>query len=148
MTVDVRDRRQRDYPLLRAIPFRWADIDTYGHVNNVVNYALMDTLVNGWLGEQTGADIRTGLSGFAVVVETSCRYFREMQFTMTPVLGLRLEGASRSSVRYEIGFFIDDAAPAAVGRFVQVYIDPESRRPVDIPEPVRRALHLLDTDPS
>ena len=144
MTVDPRDRRQPDYPVLRPISLRWADIDTYGHVNNAVNYVLMDTLVNGWLGQQTGVDIRTDLSGFAVVVETSCRYFREMQFSMTPMLGLRLEGASRSSVRYEIGFFIDDAAPAAVGRFVHVYIDPQSRRPVEIPELIRRALQLLE----
>jgi len=144
VTIDPRDRRQPDYPVLREIPLRWADIDTYGHVNNAVNYVLMDTLVNGWLGEQTGVDIRTDLSGFAVVVETSCRYFREMQFSVTPKLGLRLEGAARSSVRYEIAFFIDDSAPAAVGRFVHVYIDPQSRRPVDIPERIRRALELLE----
>jgi acyl-CoA thioester hydrolase len=119
---------------------RWADIDTYGHVNNAVNYLLMDTLINGWLGEQTGVDIRSDLPGFAVVVETGCVFFREMHFSSPLVLGLRLEKVSRSSVQYEVGFFIDGDEPAAVGRFVHVYIDPDSRRPVPVPAAVRDVL--------
>jgi acyl-CoA thioester hydrolase len=125
-------------------------VDTYGHVNNVVHYALMDTLVNGWMSEQVGVDIRTGLSGFGVVVETGCRYFRELHFGRTPVLGLRVEQTSRSSVIYEVGFFVDGAAadegPAAVGRFVHVYVGHDTRRPVEVPDQVRGALRPLQAD--
>jgi acyl-CoA thioester hydrolase len=127
------------------MPLRWADIDTYGHVNNAVNYLLMDTLINGWLGDQTGVDIRNELPGFAVVVETGCVFFREMHFDSPLVLGLRLERVSTSSVQYEVGFFIDDHGPAAVGRFVHVYIDPDSRRPVPVPDVVRTVLQSIET---
>lgn len=143
MSDDARDQRTSDYPLLREIPIRWGDVDTYGHVNNVVNYALMDTLINGWMGEVTGVDIRSDLSGFGVVVETSCRYFREMQFSPAPTLGLRAVKVSNSSVVYEVGFFIDDGGPAAVGRFVHVYVDHENRRPTPIPDAVRTALAAI-----
>lgn len=127
------------------MPLRWSDIDTYGHINNAVHYELMDTVVNGWLGEVTGADIRTG-SAIGLVVETGCRYFRELHFPGPIDLGLRLERAGSSSVQYEVGFFIDDAEPAAVARFVHVYVDPSSRRPAAIPTDVRAALVALEVD--
>ncbi|MFD2421726.1 acyl-CoA thioesterase [Amycolatopsis pigmentata] len=139
----LRERRKSDYPVLRPAPLRWSDVDTYGHVNNAVHYLLMDTVINGWVGEAVGVDIRTELSGFAVVAETGCRYFREIHFTATPELGIRLEGTGRSSVRYEVGFFIDDEGPAAVGRFVHVYVDHVTRRPTGIPAEVGKALEAL-----
>jgi acyl-CoA thioester hydrolase len=47
----------------------------------------------------------------------------------------------RSSVRYEIGLFADDAPlSAAVGSFVHVYVDRASRRPVPVPDTLRAAL--------
>lgn len=89
-TGQMRERRRSDYPVLRTTPLRWADVDTYGHVNNAVHYLLMDTAINGWLGEAVGVDIRSELSGFAVVAETGCRYLREIHFPATPELGIRL----------------------------------------------------------
>jgi hypothetical protein len=45
---------------------------------------------------------------------------------------------------YRIGLFRnDEAAPAALGRFVHVYVDAVSRRPVPVPESIRRALGRL-----
>ena len=134
--------RKSDYPVLRAVSLRWADVDTYGHVNNAVHYALMDTAINGWLVEATGTDIRT-LTGFGVVAETSCRYLREIHFPAEVIVGIRLERVGHSSVRYEVGFFVDDQGPAAVARFVHVYVDHRSRQPVDIPPQVRVVLDEL-----
>ena len=71
-TRDARDLRRGDFAVLRDIPTRWADVDFYGHVNNVVHYSLFDTAVNGWLIEASGVDIRR-LDAIGLVVETSCR---------------------------------------------------------------------------
>jgi acyl-CoA thioester hydrolase len=57
---------------------------------------------------------------------------------------MRVTRIGRSSVEYAIGLFAaqdDDAA--AAGRFVHVWVDRASRRPVAIPEPVRAALARL-----
>jgi acyl-CoA thioester hydrolase len=40
-------------------------------------------------------------------------------------------------------FANEDRAPAAIGRFVHVYVDRETRRPVPVPVPLRRAVSLL-----
>ena len=136
---DPRARRPSDYPVLREVQLRWGDIDMYGHVNNAVYYMLMDTAINSWLVQTTGVDPRE-LTALGVVVETQCQYFKEIHFQASPRIGIRLAAAGRSSVRYDVAFFLDDDSPCAVARFVHVYIDPVSRRPVDIPQPVRDAL--------
>ena len=64
-------------------------------------------------------------------------------------VGVRVAKLGNSSVRYEIGIFREgDAAPAATGHFVHVYVDRETRRPVTIPDPVREVLSglVLDAD--
>ena len=87
--------------MLRTLPTRWSDDDTYGHLNNVVHYSLFDTAVNGWLIEACGVDIRS-LPAVGLVVETSCRYFAELRFPEVVTAGLALERLGTSSVVYRL----------------------------------------------
>jgi acyl-CoA thioester hydrolase len=132
-----------DFPVLWPVTTRWADNDAYGHVNNVVYYAYFDTAVNGWLMTATGTDTR-GLPAIGVVAETSCRFLAPLSFPDPLVTGLALERLGRTSVAYRLAVFGGDAdAPAAVGRFVHVYVDAVTRSPVPVPDVVRTALALL-----
>jgi acyl-CoA thioester hydrolase len=142
---DPRALRRSDFPVLRAQQTRWSDDDVYGHVNNVVHYLMFDTLVNGWLIEASGTDIRR-LSAVGLVVETSCRYFAELRFPETVTGGLALERLGSSSVVYRLALFGEQAeTPAAVGRFVHVYVDSTTRRPVPVPAAIRAALERLQS---
>ena len=133
-----------EFPVLRSITTRWMDNDHYGHVNNVVYYSYFDTAVNGYLIEASGTDIRD-LPTIGIVAETSCRFLRELSFPETVHAGLALERLGNSSVVYRIGLFRDeDQEPAALGRFVHVYVDAATRRPVPVPESIRAALAALD----
>lgn len=140
--TDPRALRPADFPVLRLLPTRWSDDDTYGHVNNAVHYLMFDTAVNGWLMEATGTDIRA-LPAIGLVVETSCRYFAELSFPQVVTAGIALERLGTSSVVYRLALFGADDAPAATGRFVHVYVDRDTRRPVPVPETVRGALASL-----
>jgi len=135
--------RRADFPVLRAITTRWHDNDHYGHVNNVVYYAFFDTAVNGYLIEASGTDIRS-LPAIGIVAETSCRFMRELSFPDTVYAGLALEKLGNTSVIYRIGLFRnEEAEPAAIGRFVHVYVDAKTRRPVPVPAQIRAALTAL-----
>jgi acyl-CoA thioester hydrolase len=135
--------RRDEFRVLRTITTRWMDNDQYGHVNNVVYYSYFDTAVNGYLIEASGCDVRR-LPAIGIVAETSCRFLRELSFPETVHAGLALEKLGKSSVVYRIGLFrADESEPAALGRFVHVYVDKETRRPVSIPSPVREALEAL-----
>ena len=135
--------RRSEFAVLRTITTRWMDNDHYGHVNNVVYYSYFDTAVNGFLIEAAGCDIR-GLPAIGIVAETGCRFLKELSFPDTVHAGLALEKLGNSSVVYRIGLFRnDDAEPAALGRFVHVYVDSVTRRPVPVPAEIRKALDRL-----
>jgi acyl-CoA thioester hydrolase len=119
---------------------RWADNDAYGHMNNVVYYALFDTVVNEFLVSHGLLDIDAS-PAVGLVVENGCRFFSSLAFPDRVDAGLRVAGMGRSSVRYEIGLFRAGAdAPAAEGHFVHVYVDRATRRPVAIPDQTRALL--------
>ncbi|WP_244644410.1 acyl-CoA thioesterase [Azorhizobium oxalatiphilum] len=126
-----------------TITTRWADMDIYGHVNNVVYYSYFDTVVNEYLMRRGVLDPeRSPVIG--LVVETRCSYFRSLTFPQSVEAGLRVARLGGSSVRYEIGLFGDgEATAAAQGHFVHVYVDRETRRPVPLPEPLRAVLAPL-----
>ena len=135
--------RRDGYRHFHRITTRWMDNDAYGHVNNVVYYSWFDTVVNEYLIRQQVLDVGAG-EVIGLVVETQCRYFSELAFPQPVDLGLRVGRLGRSSVRYEIGVFADGAADAsAQGHFVHVYIDRATRRPTDLPAPLRAALERI-----
>jgi acyl-CoA thioester hydrolase len=137
---DAGPTKRGDFPVLRRITTRWADNDVYGHVNNVVYYEYFDTAVNGWLMEATGSDIRV-MPAIGIVAETSCKFLEPLSFPDPVTAGVSLERLGRSSIIYRIGLFRgDDEAPAALGRFVHVYVDATSRSPVEIPAVIRTAV--------
>jgi acyl-CoA thioester hydrolase len=142
MDADPKNLRRGDFPVLRTIATRWADDDTYGHVNNVVHYEMFDTAVNGWLIEAAGVDIRT-LPAIGLVVETSCQYFAELRFPEPVTAGIALERLGDSSVVYRLALFGAGDEPAAAGRFVHVYVDRVDRRPVTVPPEIRSTLRAL-----
>jgi len=79
---------------------RWQGISSTGRYL----YAMFDTAVNGWLMEATGADIRQ-LPAIGMVVETSCRFLRQLSFPESVEVGIALERQGRSSVIYRLGIF-------------------------------------------
>ena len=132
-----------DFPVRRPMPTRWADDDAYGHANNVVYYAWFDTTVNGWLMQATATDVRR-LPAIGVVAETSCRYLAPVGFPDQLEIGLGVERLGRRSVTYRLAVFrAGEELPAAIGRFVHVYVDAVTRRPVPVPEVIRAAVASL-----
>ena len=131
------------YKAFRTITTRWMDNDAYGHVNNVVYYSWFDTVVNAHLIEQGALDIQQGET-IGLVVETQCNYFAPVEFPQTVEAGLRVAKVGSSSVRYEVGLFLQgEPLTAAKGHFIHVYVDRASRRPTDLPQRLKRVLEAL-----
>ena len=135
--------RRTDFKVLRSIATRWMDNDHYGHVNNVAYYSFFDTAVNGFLIEASGTDVRD-LPAIGIVAESSCRFLSAISFPDTLQAGLGIEKMGASSVIYSIALFRgEDDQPCAIGRFVHVYVDRHTRRPVAIPEIIREVAGKL-----
>ncbi len=131
------------YRVFRAISTRWMDNDAYGHVNNVIYYSWFDTAVNAYLIEQGVLDVAQGQT-IGLVIETQCNYFSPLAFPQTIEAGIRVAQLGKSSVRYELGLFAQDAPlTAAKGHFIHVYVDRETRRPTPLPHPLKKVLEQL-----
>ena len=131
------------YRHFSPIQTRWADNDSYGHINNVVYYAYFDTAVNDYLLAQGALDIANG-AVIGLVVDTACHYFAAAAFPDKLQAALRVAHIGYSSVRYEIAIFRDGIDTAlAQGHFVHVYVDRPTRRPVALPQKLRAAVSTL-----
>ncbi|MFC9516399.1 acyl-CoA thioesterase [Nocardiaceae bacterium NPDC056970] len=143
---DEPEPRAEAYPALWPVPTRWADNDHYGRVDNVAYYAYFDTAVNGWLMASTGLDIRE-LPAIGIVAESSCRFVRELSFPDQLHVGLSVERIGTTDIEYALAIFREDPDGflelAATGRFVHVYVEPDSRQPAPIPAEIRSAATLL-----
>ncbi|MCD0505771.1 acyl-CoA thioesterase [Bordetella petrii] len=140
MTDRLLAEHRNAYRHFTPITTRWMDNDVYGHVNNVVYYSWFDTAVNGMLIAEgiAGADSPEAIG---LVVGTQCQYFEPVSFPTPVEIGLRVAKLGTTSVTYQLGVFTGQRdASHAGGVFTHVYVDPQSRRPVPIPERHRERL--------
>lgn len=136
-------RLRTDFPVLRTISTRWEDEDIYGHVNNIVYYSFFDTAVNGFLIEATRVDIRE-FDAVGLVAETQCEFLRELRFPGDVQAGIAVAKLGTSSIVYRLGLFQGASdEPAALGRFVHVYVDAVTRRSTPVPDAIRKAITPL-----
>jgi acyl-CoA thioester hydrolase len=140
-----------DFSVLWPVGTRWADNDMFGHLNNAVYYQLFDTAINAWINTNTGLDPIT-TPALGIVAESGCRYFSELQFPQRLEVGVAVTRLGRSSVTYRLGVFRAEPADTrarpitALGHWVHVYVDRETRKSVPIPDAVRALLATAAVD--
>src|SRR5271169_273396 len=129
----------------RFVPLatRWSDNDAYGHLNNIVYYALFDTAVNAILIEAGLLDPATSPI-LGLVVESNCRFYASLAYPKPAEVGVAVERLGRSSARYHLAVFRAGAPNAvAAGGYTHVYVDRATNRPVAIPEGHRALMETL-----
>jgi acyl-CoA thioester hydrolase len=142
MTGKIRAPRTA-YRYFVPITTRWMDNDAYGHVNNVTFYSWFDTAANHYLIHEAGLDIHAS-PVIGVVVESGCRYHEPVAYPDPVEVGVRVDELRSRAVRYGLAVFRPSVEEAiAEGHFVHVFVDRATRRPVPIPDVMRRALERL-----
>ena len=130
------------YGLFVPVPARWNDLDIFGHLNNAVFYELFDTAILRVLAS-TGTISRDAPLA-ALVVDSGATFHREVLFELAISVGLRVAHLGRTSVRYQLGVFVEDAQSSAVdGHVTHVFVDRVSRRPVEIPKIARDGFQAM-----
>lgn len=135
--------RAEEYPYVTSVQTRWRDNDLFGHLNNAVYYELFDTEINRYLSAATGL-LPNDFPLLGVVAESGCRYRAEVAFPAALRVGIAVERLGRTSVTYRLALFAGEGAEAAaVGRWVHVYVDPDTKQPTPVPDLIREALRPL-----
>ena len=142
----MKQTSKQDYAYFEEMTTRWRDNDVYGHMNNVVFYEYVDTVVNSWLIKTNSLVIPSGPI-IGLVVETKCTYFSEIGFPGVLTAGLKVNRIGESSIQYEVGLFpSQEDKTAARILFTHVCVDSNSRKPVKIPHKLLEALKTIDKD--
>lgn len=145
--IDPRLLKGSDFPVRWPVTTRWSDNDMFGHLNNAVYYEMFDGAINGWIITRTGVDPMS-TPAIGVVAESGCRFLSELAYPDDLWVGIAVSNLGRSSVTYTLGLFraggadsdLDAARPAAVGKWVHVYIDRDTRKIVPMPTEIRELL--------
>ena len=119
-----------EYNFFSNLSTRWNDNDIYGHMNNIIYYALFDTAVNKWLIKNKLIDIKNG-QNIGLIVQSGCNYFSSFEYPENINAGIRVTKIGKSSVRYEVGLFKEkEELSSADGFFIHVYVDRKTNKPI------------------
>ena len=100
----VKIMKRSDYSYFQSITTRWADNDSYGHVNNVVYYSYFDTIANQYLIEFSDfKPLSAPIIG--LVAHSNCTYIKAIAYPDKIEAGLSVKKLGNSSVTYSIGIF-------------------------------------------
>ncbi|MGB0867496.1 MAG: acyl-CoA thioesterase [Granulosicoccaceae bacterium] len=132
-----------DYHYFLEIPTRWRDNDSYGHLNNAVYYTLLEMVIMRYLEVDSGLDL-DALGVRCFTVENGCTYHDALKYPDTVEAGLRVGRLGRTSVRYEVGLFKKgESEVKASGVVIDVFVDKNTERPIELPEAVREKLDSI-----
>ena len=137
-------KQKKDYKYFDHVDTRFGDNDVFGHVNNVIYYAMFDTVINRFLIHQCGYDpVHSKIIGISP--ETRCIFRRSFKFPDVISAGLSVQKLGHSSVIYDISLFLEsDDAAIAEGHFVHVFVNRYlTTKTATIPEKIRRELKYL-----
>lgn len=130
--LEPRNERRENYGWSMPISSRWADCDGYGHVNNAVYYSWIDTAVT-TMAIEFGVLRNEAAPSIGLCVASACDFLAPIGFPETIEAHVRLSHIGTKSLRYEVALFQSGSlVPAAVGHFVHVFVDRESRRPIEL----------------
>ncbi|WP_225011213.1 acyl-CoA thioesterase [Novosphingobium percolationis] len=134
-----------DYGYFTPIVTRWADCDAYGHVNNAQYYSYFDSALTTMLIDR-GVLRSTDWDSIGLCIESQCQFHASLEFPATLDVAVRIGKLGGKSIRYELAIFEQGAEqPSATGYFVHVFVDPATRRPVELTPGQREAVADLVT---
>lgn len=122
------------------IPVRWGDMDSYGHVNNIIYMQYLEEARVAWL-ELAGVPMSNVPQG-PVVLQTQHTYLKPVIHPATVIVELRAGTVGRSSLIVEHRLSTLDAPDTLHGEGYckLVWVDHGSGKSVPLPEHVRTLL--------
>ncbi|WP_256402670.1 acyl-CoA thioesterase [Halorubrum salinum] len=122
------------------IEVRFRDIDALGHVNNAVYATYIEQARTAYFRDVLDADLSQAST---VLASTSFDFRQSVELTdetVTVLSDVDEIGRSSVSMSYEIRVGGDDGDLAAEAEATIVSLDPETREPTPVPEPMRSKL--------
>ncbi|WP_296237068.1 acyl-CoA thioesterase [Psychrobacter sp. UBA5136] len=120
----------------------WGDMDSFGHVNNVVYYTYAQ---NARIHYNTQLNLFNE-STFSVMAASSCQYFKPVTYPDTLWIGVRVKKIGNASVIHEYTYYSTAMSTiVARGESVLVYLDKASGQKKNIDETKKAAIIAFES---
>ena len=131
-------KRKKDYFYTEEVDTRFGDNDIFGHLNNVIYYSLIDSVINRFLIKKCKYDPLSS-NIIAISPETRCKFRKSFKYPDTIVAGLSTFKIGKTSVIYDISLFSKKGQlPHAEGYFVHVFVKRNNmQEKVSIPKKIK-----------
>ncbi len=116
-------KKKNNYKYIESLDTRFGDNDIFGHMNNVIYYAIFDSVINRFLIRKCRYDPFVS-NIIAISPETRCIFRKSLKYPDRLEAGLSTHKIGKTSVIYDIALFKEDNDIAcAEGYFVHVFVD-------------------------
>jgi len=125
-----------------VLPMRWADMDSFGHINNAVYMTYMEQARFVWFEQCDMLDREDGCA--PILAHVSCDFIKPLVYPGDVLIRQTITRVGRSSIDLDIEILRVDqpAVICARGRAVVVWIDYESGKSVPWSDTQRAAFSL------
>ena len=136
------------YPVVVEVPVAWGDMDSFGHVNNVVYFRYCETARVAYL-DRLGWMRSAAETGLGPIVATaSLRYRKPVRYPDRLLVGARVADIQPDRVTFDYKLVSTAlGAVAAEGQGVVVSYDYRAGGKCPIPDPVREAIARVEARP-
>ncbi len=135
----------REFPVVIRLPIQWADLDVYGHVNNVVYLKWFEAARIAY-ASQVGVEVLARDHGVgAILMSVTCNYLRPLAYPGDVLSAVRITRLTIGGIALK--YVIADAqtgVPVADGSSDAVLYDYAADRPVPVPDDIRAAVEALE----
>ena len=129
-----------------TLPIRWGDMDSYGHLNNVNYFRLLEEVRIQWLQEIGFPVDRQEASNGPVVISVGCEFLKPVVYPASVEIHTTVEKIGRSSIDivHELYIVTDSNAGEAPlcgrGKVRIVWIDFATEQSTPLPDELRSRL--------
>lgn len=141
-TLDKENKHPlNDFAVIYSQQVEWGDMDTFGHVNNVVYYTYAQ---NARIHYNSQLNLFNARS-FSVMAASSCRYFKPVTYPDTLWIGVRVKKIGNTSLIHEYTYYSTALNTiVASGESVLVYLDRASGQKKNIDDAKKAAITALE----
>jgi len=133
-----------DYPVVVTVPVAWGEMDSLGHVNNIVYFRYFESARIVYL-EKSGLIEVMRLSGVGpILARTSATYRKPVRYPDTLSVGARVATIGTTSFLMEYLVVSETLGTAATGDAVIVTYDYAKGAKAPVPDEVVKAVEALE----
>lgn len=133
-----------DYPVTITIPVSWGEMDSFGHVNNIIYFRYFESARIKYFEEIALIDHMKETGVGPIMAKTSCDFKKPLQYPDTIVAGARVKSLGKSSFVMEYIVVSEKSGVAAKGEGVLVIFDYNKSIKVEMPDSIKESIMSLE----